>query len=104
MLSTSEPLEAVITWPANANGAQRYVTRKCFYDAGFEVIDTLNEPTAAAIELADCLTAAVGRKARTNHMPWLFSTSGAAPSMLPWSGSMVKISGTFLRGNRRIRW
>jgi molecular chaperone DnaK len=55
-----EPLETVITWPANANGAQRHVTRKCFRAAGFEVTDTLNEPTASAIELADCLTA--GRK------------------------------------------
>lgn len=55
-----EPLETVITWPANANGAQRHVTRKCFRAAGFEVIDTINEPTASAIELADCVTA--GRK------------------------------------------
>lgn len=58
-----EPLETVITWPANANGAQRHVTRKCFRAAGFEVMDTLNEPTASAIELADCLTA--GRKKAT---------------------------------------
>jgi molecular chaperone DnaK (HSP70) len=59
-LASDEPLEAVITWPANANGAQRYITRKCFRDAGFRVIDTLNEPTASAIELADCLTAGRG--------------------------------------------
>jgi molecular chaperone DnaK (HSP70) len=52
-LFADEPLQAVITWPANANGAQRYVTRKCFKDAGFEVIGSLNEPTAAAIEFAD---------------------------------------------------
>lgn len=56
-LPPDEPLEAVITWPANANGAQRYITRKCFRDAGFTVLDTLNEPTASAIELADCLAA-----------------------------------------------
>jgi molecular chaperone DnaK (HSP70) len=48
-----EPLEAVITWPTNANGAQRYVTRHCFKQAGFEVLDALNEPSAAAIEFAD---------------------------------------------------
>lgn len=59
-LPPDELLETVITWPANANGAQRYVTRKCFRAAGFDVTDTLNEPTASAIELADCLTA--GRK------------------------------------------
>jgi molecular chaperone DnaK len=56
-LDADEPLEAVVTWPANANGAQRHITRKCFREAGFRVIDTLNEPTASAIELADCLTA-----------------------------------------------
>lgn len=56
-LDIHEPLEVVITWPANANGAQRYITRTCFRDAGIEVIGTLNEPTASAIELADCLTA-----------------------------------------------
>ncbi len=59
-VAPDEPLETVITWPANANGAQRYITRRCFRDAGFDVIDTLHEPTASAIELADCLTA--GRK------------------------------------------
>ena len=59
-VAADEPLETVITWPANANGAQRYITRRCFREAGFEVIDTLHEPTASAIELADCLTA--GRK------------------------------------------
>ena len=53
LFPAAEPFEAVITWPANANGAQRYVTRACFRDAGFEVIGTLNEPTAAAIEFAD---------------------------------------------------
>jgi len=56
-LPSDEPLETVITWPANANGAQRHVTRRCFREAGFKVIGTLNEPTASAIELADCLTA-----------------------------------------------
>jgi molecular chaperone DnaK (HSP70) len=44
-----EPLEAVITWPANANGAQRWVTRAAFRQAGFDVIGTLSEPAAAAI-------------------------------------------------------
>jgi molecular chaperone DnaK len=53
VLRDDEPLHAVLTWPANANGAQRYVTRTCFRDAGFEVIGTLNEPSAAAIEYAD---------------------------------------------------
>jgi len=61
-LDDAEPLEAVITWPANANGAQRHITRQCFRRAGFEVLATLNEPTASAIELADCV--ASGRRGR----------------------------------------
>jgi len=55
LFDAAEPLEAVITWPANANGAQRYITRQCFSDAGFVIIGTVNEPTAAAIEFADRL-------------------------------------------------
>lgn len=62
-MPADEPLEAVITWPANANGAQRHITRRSFQEAGFEVIDTLNEPTASAIEMADGLTASRGRTA-----------------------------------------
>ena len=53
LFPADEPLQAVITWPANANGAQRHVTRASFKEAGFEIIGTLNEPTAAAIEFAD---------------------------------------------------
>jgi molecular chaperone DnaK (HSP70) len=63
-LGADEPLETVITWPANSNGAQRYITRRCFREAGFEVLDTLNEPTASAIELADCITAGRGSERR----------------------------------------
>jgi molecular chaperone DnaK (HSP70) len=53
LFAERDALEAVITWPANANGAQRHLTRRCFQDAGFEVVDTLNEPAAGAIEYAD---------------------------------------------------
>jgi len=68
-LADDEPLETVITWPANANGAQRHITRKCFREAGFEVIDTLNEPTASAIELADCLTGGQDKKKTAFRSP-----------------------------------
>jgi molecular chaperone DnaK (HSP70) len=67
MVEADEPLDTVITWPANANGAQRYITRKSFRDAGFNLLGTLNEPTSSAIELADCLTA--GRGARAERAP-----------------------------------
>ena len=55
LMPPDEPLEAVLTLPANANGAQRHVTRRAFKAAGFDIIATLNEPSAAAIELADRL-------------------------------------------------
>lgn len=55
LLPDNEPMEIVLTWPANANGAQRHVTRQSFKEAGFQITATLNEPSAAAIELADRL-------------------------------------------------
>ncbi len=56
-VAPEEVMEAVITWPANSNGAQRHLTRRCFREAGFSIIDSLNEPTSSAIELANCLAA-----------------------------------------------
>lgn len=46
----SEPLEAMLGVPANANGNQRFLTIEAFRTAGFQVIGLLNEPSAAAIE------------------------------------------------------
>lgn len=62
--ASGEPLEALVTWPAHANGAQRAVTREAFREAGFVVTATLNEPTAAAIEYADRATNGNARAAR----------------------------------------
>jgi molecular chaperone DnaK (HSP70) len=87
--TTDEQLEAVITWPANANGAQRHVTRKCFREAGFSVIDTLNEPTASAIELADYLTARqVKKPAREPSAVAVFDLGGGT-----FDASVVWIDG-----------
>ena len=68
VVSPGEPLEAVLTWPANANGAQRHFTRSAFRDAGFSVIGTLNEPSSAAIELADRIVHGNRAKARQLKM------------------------------------
>ena len=68
IVSAEEPLEAVLTWPANANGAQRHFTRKAFKEAGFTVVGTLNEPSAAAIELADRIVHGNRAKARQLKM------------------------------------
>jgi molecular chaperone DnaK (HSP70) len=92
-LAADEPLETVITWPANANGAQRHVTRKCFREAGFRVVETLNEPTASAIELADCLTA--GRTAKLPAGPStlaVFDLGGGT-----FDASVVRIEGQDFR-------
>ena len=48
-----ERLECVISWPANSNGAQRHVTRRAFQRAGFDVVGSINEPAASAVEYAD---------------------------------------------------
>jgi molecular chaperone HscA len=47
-----EPLEAMVAVPANASSAQRWLTLEAFRRAGFAPIGLLNEPTAAAVELA----------------------------------------------------
>lgn len=46
----SEPLEAVLGVPANANSNQRFLTVDAFRRAGFSVLGLLNEPSAASIE------------------------------------------------------
>ncbi len=43
-------LHAVVATPANALGAQRFVTLDAFRRAGFSVVATLNEPSAAGFE------------------------------------------------------
>ncbi|MEZ4315673.1 MAG: Hsp70 family protein, partial [Polyangiaceae bacterium] len=47
---SDERLIAVVATPANAHGAQRFVTLDTFRRAGFEVIGMLNEPSAAGFE------------------------------------------------------
>jgi len=64
LVEPDEPLEAVITWPAHANGAQRIVTREAFGEAGFHVTGSLNEPTASGIEYADRVCGGDPRLAR----------------------------------------
>jgi molecular chaperone DnaK (HSP70) len=48
--SADEPLDAVVAVPANARGAQRFLTLDAFRDAGFAVHAILNEPSAAGFE------------------------------------------------------
>ena len=47
-----EPLETVVSVPANAHSAQRFATLDAFRRAGFQVKGILNEPSAAGIEYA----------------------------------------------------
>ncbi|NUP05928.1 MAG: Hsp70 family protein [Polyangiaceae bacterium] len=47
-----EPLETVISVPANAHSTQRFVTLDAFRRAGFTVRAVINEPSAAGIEYA----------------------------------------------------
>ena len=64
IIPQGEPLETVLTWPANAHGAQRYITRRAFQEAGFIVRQTLSEPAAAAIEYADRIAQGFRQAAR----------------------------------------
>lgn len=88
-----ENLETVLTWPANANGAQRYLTRQCFKEAGFDIISTLSEPAAAAIEFADRMALGNRTRARTLSMSMaVFDLGGGT-----FDVSLVKIDGDSFR-------
>ncbi|MBK6518703.1 MAG: Hsp70 family protein [Polyangiaceae bacterium] len=47
-----EPLDVVVSVPANAHSTQRFVTLEAFRRAGFRVRAMINEPSAAGIEYA----------------------------------------------------
>jgi molecular chaperone DnaK (HSP70) len=51
-LPSGSPREVMLGVPANANSNQRFLTVDAFRRAGFDVLGLLNEPSAAAIELA----------------------------------------------------
>jgi len=51
-LSARDPLEVMVSAPANAASRQRWLTLEAFRRAGFHPIGLLNEPTAAAVEFA----------------------------------------------------
>lgn len=84
-----ESLDAAITWPANANGAQRHATRKSFAAAGFNVAATLSEPAAAAIEFADRAARGNRSAARALHATVaVFDLGGGT-----FDASLVRIEG-----------
>lgn len=90
VVAADEPLEAVLTWPANANGAQRHATRNAFRGAGYRVVGTLNEPSAAAIELADRLVHGNRVEARQVKMTVaVFDLGGGT-----FDASVVRIDGS----------
>jgi molecular chaperone DnaK (HSP70) len=90
LFAPGEPLEAVITWPANANGAQRWVTRAAFRQAGFDVIGTLAEPSAAAIEYAHRVVQGDrGAARRVSGTVVVFDFGGGT-----FDASLVRIDGT----------
>ncbi|PID96247.1 MAG: chaperone HscA [Actinomycetales bacterium] len=45
-----DPPEAVVSVPAHAHGAQRFLTLEAFRRAGFTVVSMINEPSAAGFE------------------------------------------------------
>lgn len=49
-IGAGEPLEAMISTPANANSNQRFLTLEAFKRAGFDVLGMVNEPSAAGVE------------------------------------------------------
>ncbi len=70
----SEPLEAMIGVPANANSNQRFLTEEAARRAGFDVLGVVNEPSAAAIEFA--YRNSTERKSRTGNALLVYDLGG----------------------------
>ncbi|HQR38239.1 MAG TPA: Hsp70 family protein [Blastocatellia bacterium] len=51
-IADDEPLEAMVSVPANANSNQRFLTLEAFKAGGFSVVGMMNEPSAAGVEYA----------------------------------------------------
>jgi molecular chaperone DnaK (HSP70) len=62
------PLEVMVAVPASAPSRQRWLTLEAFRRAGFEPIGLLNEPTAAAIELAHHHLGELGKKSPKRYV------------------------------------
>jgi molecular chaperone DnaK (HSP70) len=64
----SGSLQTMVSVPANASSRQRWMTLEAFRRAGFQPIGMLNEPTAAAIELAHRHFADLGPRSKKRYV------------------------------------
>ena len=62
------PLEVMVAVPASASSRQRWLTLEAFRRAGFEPLGLLNEPTAAAVELAHHHLGELGKKSPKRYV------------------------------------
>ncbi|HEU4610484.1 MAG TPA: Hsp70 family protein [Kofleriaceae bacterium] len=62
------PLEAMVSVPANAASRQRWLTLEAFRRAGFAPVGMVNEPTAAAIELAHLHLGELGKRSPKRYV------------------------------------
>ncbi len=63
-----EPLEVMVSVPANAASRQRWLTLEAFRRGGFQPIGLLNEPTAAAIEFAHHHLGELGKRSPKRYV------------------------------------
>jgi molecular chaperone DnaK (HSP70) len=67
-LAARDPLEVMISVPANAASRQRWLTLEAFSRAGFHPIGMINEPTAAAVEFAHHHLRELGKKSPKRYV------------------------------------
>jgi molecular chaperone DnaK (HSP70) len=67
-LAGTGAMEAMVAVPAQAGTRQRYVTLEAFRRAGFAPIGMVNEPTAAAIELAHLHLGELGKRSPKRYV------------------------------------
>lgn len=62
------PLEVMVAVPASATSRQRWLTLEAFRRAGFSPIGLVNEPTAAAVELAHYRLGELGKRSPKRYV------------------------------------
>ena len=67
-IEVTGPLEAMVSVPANAASRQRWLTLEAFRRAGFAPVGMVNEPTAAAIELAHLHLGSLGKRSPKRYV------------------------------------
>ena len=84
----------VVSVPAHAHGAQRFLTLEAFRRAGFEVVSMINEPSAAGFEFTHRQARAVTSR---RNLVLVYDLGGGT-----FDASVVQVEGCLLYTSRCV--